>query len=220
MDQPDRDREYERIVEELFERYAGVFTRDEVAEVVGDSRSRLEATATVDTYLPVFAQRFAKERLGSIARQRGGPEKGASRLLFVCNGNAGRSQMAAAFATALGEGRYVASSAGINPLRAVLPDVQAAMQERGIDLPEAFPKPVTEDVMSAADVVVGLGVEEGQLPEARQTILWDIPPVVDRGIDEVRAARDDIESRVKALVADLDDDGDVNLSSGDAHASR
>lgn len=220
MNQPDREREYERIVEELFERYGGTFTREEVAEVVGDSRARLEATATVDTYLPVFAQRFAKERLGSLARQRGGPEKGATRLLFVCNGNAGRSQMAAAFATTVGEGRYVASSAGVNPLQTVLPDVEAAMQERGIELPEAFPKPITEDVMSAADVVVGLGVEEDQLPEARQTILWDIPPVVDKSLDEVREARDDIESRVTALVADLDDDGNVNLSSGDVHASR
>ncbi|HIZ97117.1 MAG TPA: hypothetical protein H9805_00900, partial [Candidatus Janibacter merdipullorum] len=84
MSQPDRDREYERIVE--------------------DSRARLAETATVDTYLPVFAQRFAKERLGSLARECGGPEQGATRLLFVCNGNAGRSQMAAAFATELGEG--------------------------------------------------------------------------------------------------------------------
>lgn len=208
MGQPDRDREYERIVEELFERFSGIFTREEVVGVVEDSRARLEETATVDMYLPVFAQRFAKERLGSLARERGGPEKGATRLLFVCNGNAGRSQMAAAFATAVGEGRHVASSAGLNPLRSVLPEVEEAMRERGIELPEAFPKPVTDDVMSAADVVIGLGVAEEDLPTARQTILWDIPPVVDRGPEEVRAARDDIEARVQDLVADLDrDDG-------------
>lgn len=207
MSQPDRDREYERIVEELFERFSGIFSRDEVVAVVEDSRARLEETATVDTYLPVFAQRFAKERLGSLARERGGPEKGATRLLFVCNGNAGRSQMAAAFATELGEGRQVATSAGLNPLQSVLPDVAEAMRERGIELPEAFPKPVTDDVMSAADVVVGLGVAEADLPKARRTVLWDIPPVVDRSPDEVRAARDDIEARVRDLLADLDADG-------------
>ena len=81
------------------------------------------------------------------------------------------------------------------------------MRERGVALPEAFPKPVTDDVMSAADVVVGLGVAEAGLPKARRTVLWDIPPVVDRSPDEVRAARDDIEARVRDLLADLDADG-------------
>lgn len=209
MTHPDREREYERIAEELLERHAGTFAREEVVEVVGDSRARLEATATVETHLPVLVHRFAGERLGSLARERGGPVKGVSRLLFVCNGNAGRSQMAAAFAAALGEGRCVASSAGINPLQAVLPEVEAAMRERGIELPEAFPKPVTEDVMSAADVVVGLGVGEEQLPQARRRILWDIPQVVDRSPEEVREARDDIERRVAELVADLGEEGSV-----------
>ncbi len=213
MAHPDREREYERIVEELLERHAGTFTREEVEGVVHDSRSRLEATATVETYLPVFVQRFARERLGSLARDRGGPEKGAVRLLFVCNGNAGRSQMAAAFAAAIGEGRCLASSAGINPLQSVLPEVESAMRERGIELPETFPKPVTEDVMSAADVVIGLGVAEEQLPEARRTVLWDIPPVIDRSPEEVREARDDIEQRVAELVADLDEEGSVGTAS-------
>lgn len=213
MTHPDREREYERIVEELLERHGGTFTRAEVAEVVGDSRARLEETATVDTYLPVFVHRFAGERLGVLARERGGPEKGVSRILFVCNGNAGRSQMAAAFATVLGEGRCVASSAGLNPLPEVLPEVDAAMRERGVELPEAFPKPVTEDVMSAVDVVVGLGAPEGQLPQARRRILWDIPPVVDRSPEEVREARDEIEGLVTELLADLGEEGSGGAAS-------
>lgn len=213
MTHPDREREYERIVEELLERHSGTFTREEVGKVVSDSRVRLESTATVETYLPVFVHRFAGERLGSLARERGGPEKGVSRLLFVCNGNAGRSQMAAAFTAALARGRCVATSAGLNPLQSVLPEVEAAMRERGIELPEAFPKPVTEDVMSAADVVVGLGVAEEQLPAARRRILWDIPPVVDRSPEEVREARDEIERRVAELVADLDEEGSVGEAS-------
>lgn len=217
---PDRDREFERIIEELVSRYGRDVTREEVAQVVHDSRARLEQTATVDTYLPVLAERFARERLRSLAKERGGAERGVLHLLFVCNGNAGRSQMAAAFAEVLGEGRFVASSAGLHPLKSVLPDVQAAMQERGVDLPEAYPKPVTDDVFSAADVVIGLGVEEDDLPAARQKVLWDIPPVLDRSPVEVRAARDDIEARVRSLLFDLDDDGELNLSSGDAHASR
>lgn len=200
----ERDRELERIVDELHDRYAGTFTRDEVAQIVGDSRARLERTATVDTYLPVLAQRFARDRLRSIARSRGSAERGTTHLLFVCNGNAGRSQMAAAFTEAIGEGRYVASSAGLDPLDAVLPDVRAAMREKGIELPEAYPKPITDDVFSAADVVVGLGVAENDLPVARHKVLWDIPPVIDRSPAQVRAARDDIEARVRGLVADLD----------------
>lgn len=220
METQGRDREFERIVDELVGRYGSAFSREEVAEVVADSRSRLEETATVGTYLPVLAQRFATERLRSLAKARGGPAKGVTHLLFVCNGNAGRSQMAAAFAAALGDGAVVASSAGLNPLQEVLPDVRAAMREKGVELPEAYPKPVTDDVFAAADVVIGLGVAEDDLPQARQRILWDIPPVVDRGPAEVRAARDDIEARVRSLLADLADDGTLNHSSGDGHASR
>ncbi|WP_162787023.1 low molecular weight phosphatase family protein [Janibacter anophelis] len=216
METQDRDREFERIVDELVGRYS----REEVAGVVADSRSRLEETATVGTYLPVLAQRFATERLRSLAKARGGPAKGVTHLLFVCNGNAGRSQMAAAFAAALGSEAVVASSAGLNPLQEVLPDVRAAMQEKGVGLPEAYPKPVTDDVFAAADVVIGLGVAEGDLPQARQRTLWDIPPVVDRGPAEVRAARDDIEARVRSLLSDLADDGTLNHSSGGGHASR
>ena len=207
MDNPLRDREYARIVTELTTRHAGTFTREEVFDIVDDSRVRLEETSRIHTYLPVFVQRFAKERLGSMARERGGAEKGATHLLFVSDGNAGRSQMAAAFAAELGEGRHLASSAGLQPGYAVLPEVEAAMREREIRLSETFPKPVVEDVMSAADVVVGLGVADEDLPRARQMITWDIPPVADLGPEGVRATRDDIEERVTDLLNDLEDDG-------------
>lgn len=207
MDNPLRDREYAQIVNDLTRRHEGTFTRDEIVAVVDDSRARLEAKSKIHTYLPVFVGRFARERLGSLARERGGSEKGATYLLFVSEGNAGRSQMAAAFVTELGEGRYVASSAGVDPGHAVLPEVEAAMRERGVRLSDAFPKPVVEDVRLAADMVVGLGVAVEDLPRARQVIAWEVPPVAGLGPDDVRAARDDIEARVEALLRDLDDDG-------------
>lgn len=214
------DREYERIIDELAARYAGQIPRNEVAEVVHDSRDRLAATARVDSYVAIFTHRFARDRLAALAKQRGGSAKGATSVLFVCNGNAGRSQMAAAFATAMGNGAVTAVSAGLNPMDAVLPEVRAAMTERGIELPEAFPKPVTREVTDAVDVVVGIGLDESDLPSARQVITWAIPPVVGQGPAEVRAARDDIEARVRGLVDDLADEGAANFSSGSHHASR
>ncbi|WP_156466325.1 arsenate-mycothiol transferase ArsC [Janibacter sp. Soil728] len=216
----DRAHEYRRITDDLADRFEGLFTRDEVDEIVADSRAQLERTATIDTYLPVFVARFAKERLGAAARDRGGSAKGVHRILFVCNGNAGRSQMAAAFAEAVGGQAVIAASAGINPMASLLPEVRTAMTEKGIELPEAFPKPVTREVTSAMEVVVGIGLTEQELPEAQQVVTWDISAVVGRSPQEVRVARDDIEARVRDLIGDLVDDGELNHSSGDAHRSR
>lgn len=212
---------YDAMVEALHARYADCISADEVRTTVADSRERLRAQSTVDAYEHIFVERFAKERLRAMASERSGSTKGVQRLLFVCNGNAGRSQMAAAFAAQLGGGRVEATSAGVNPMSDVLPDVRTAMAERDVSMPEAFPKPMTNDVTAAADVLVSIGVPVADLPgTGRQTIMWDIAPVVGQGIDTVRATRDDIEQRVRSLVADLLDDGQVNLSSGDAHRDQ
>ncbi len=198
---------YQGIVDDLSERYAGTFSRSEVVAAVEDSRQRLEPTAKVTAYLPIFVRRFARDRLLSIAEREGRTAKEVLHVLFVCRGNAGRSQMAAAFAEQLSEHRLRASSAGTEPSEhGVLPDVHDAMAEKGYDLRESFPKPVTEDAADAADVIVTMGVDEQHLPaHGKHTIQWDVAPVVGEPTETVRRVRDDIERRVRDLVVALVD---------------
>lgn len=193
-----------KIVDRLADRYAGSFDRTEIDHLVTDSAEQLGRTSKAPQFLPILVERFANGRLQLLAQDRGLSDRPVPDVLFICNGNAGRSQMAAAFLNAKAQGRLRGWSAGINPLGEVLPDVVAAMQEKGVDLDEAFAKPVTRDVTQAVDYVVAIGVPPADLPQhGKHQLDWDIPPVVGTGPDHTRRTRDDIEQRVERLVADL-----------------
>lgn len=193
-----------KIVDRLADRYAGSFDRDEIDQLVTDSAEQLGRTSKAPQFLPILVERFAGGRLELLAHDRGLTAGAVPDVLFVCNGNAGRSQMAAAFLNARAQGRLRGWSAGVNPLGEVLPDVVAAMQEKGIDLDEAFAKPVTRDITAAVDYVVAIGVSDEDLPQhGKHQVDWAVPPVVGTDLDHVRRTRDDIEQRVLRLVDDL-----------------
>ncbi|MFX0538541.1 three-helix bundle dimerization domain-containing protein [Ornithinimicrobium sp. Y1847] len=193
-----------QIIRRLTDRYNGAFTEAEVEGVVTDSIAGLEPTNKAPQFLPVLVEKFARERLIQLADAKGVDQQGVLDVLFICNGNAGRSQMAAAFANAQSDGRIRAWSAGVNPLGEVLPDVVAAMEEKGIDLSEAYAKPITADATSAADYVVAIGVPERDLPvHGRHHLDWDIDPVIGQDSATTRRTRDEIERRVTDLVTEL-----------------
>jgi len=125
--------------------------------------------------------------------------------LFVCLHNAGRSQMSAALFERAAGGRHQALSAGTTPADRVHPEVVAVMQELGIDLSDRTPRTLTGELASQADVVVtmGCGDECPYIPGTRY-LDWDLPDPKGRPLDEVRATRDDIAERVRALVEELD----------------
>ena len=126
-------------------------------------------------------------------------------VLFVCLHNAGRSQMSAALFERAAGGRHQALSAGTTPASRVHPEVVEVMHELGIDLSGHTPRKLTHDLAEQADVVVtmGCGDECPYLPGKRY-VDWDLPDPKGRPLDEVRATRDDIAQRVRALVTELD----------------
>jgi arsenate reductase len=126
-------------------------------------------------------------------------------VLFVCVGNAGRSQMSQALFERAADGRHAADSAGTRPSERVHPEVVEVMLEEGIDLSGRKPKKLEREAADAADVVVtmGCGDECPYVPGTRY-IDWDLPDPKGRPIEEVRETRDEIKRRVLALVADLD----------------
>ena len=129
-----------------------------------------------------------------------------SRVLFVCLHNAGRSQMSAALFERAVEGRHEAISAGTTPAERVHPEVLEVMSEVGIDLSERVPRKLTTELAEQADVVVTMGCGDAcpYIPGKRY-VDWELPDPKGRPIAEVRATRDEIATRVAALVAELDD---------------
>ena len=125
--------------------------------------------------------------------------------LFVCLHNAGRSQMSAALFERAGGGRHTALSAGTTPADRVHPEVVEVMQELGIDLSGRTPRKLTRELAERADVVVTMGCgDECPYIPGKRYLDWDLPDPKGRPLDAVRATRDDIAARVRALVEELD----------------
>jgi arsenate reductase (thioredoxin) len=125
--------------------------------------------------------------------------------LFVCLHNAGRSQMSAALFERAADGRHQALSAGTTPADRVHPEVVEAMHELGIDLSDRTPRRLTRELAEQADVVVTMGCgDECPYIPGKRYLDWDLPDPKGRPLDEVRATRDDVARRVRALIAELD----------------
>lgn len=183
--------------------FVGVFGFETVDRCVRDSYRQLAARATVTTFLPMLAQRFARERLQAVVRSESTIDGGGFGVLFVCSHNSGRSQMAAGWLRHLASDLMV-WSAGTAPAGEVSPAVVAAMHEVGVDLADAFAKPLTDEVIAAADVVVTMGCGEAcPVVPGRRYEDWILAHPVGATIDEVRSARDEIRERVDALLANL-----------------
>ena len=134
-----------------------------------------------------------------------GPADGKPAVLFLCVHNAGRSQMALGFFRHLAGDRAVALSGGSEPADQVNPAAVAAMREVGIDISGEYPKPWTDQVVRAADVVVTMGCGDAcpVLPGKRHEE-WTLDDPAGRDLAAVRPIRDEIERRVRTLLAELD----------------
>jgi arsenate reductase (thioredoxin) len=125
--------------------------------------------------------------------------------LFVCLHNAGRSQMSQALFDRAAEGRHRALSAGTTPAERVHPEVVEVMCELGIDLADRVPQALTTELAEQADVVVTMGCgDECPYIPGKRYLDWDLEDPKGRPVEEVRALRDDIDRRVRALVEELD----------------
>jgi len=125
-------------------------------------------------------------------------------VLFVCVHNAGRSQMAAALLDHHAGGRVRVRSAGSEPTYRVNPAVVQAMAEVGLDISKEFPKPLTDVAVREADVVITMGCGEAcPIYPGKKYLDWDLPDPSGRPVEEVRPIRDEIDRRIRALLAEL-----------------
>ncbi|TNB67695.1 arsenate reductase ArsC [Arthrobacter sp. BB-1] len=193
-----------RISERLAERFAGVFAAETVERYVFESYTALARTARVTAYLPATTEHFVNDRLAALAKSKGAVASEVPEVLFVCVQNAGRSQMAAALLTVEAKGRIHVRSAGSLPAAELDPGVVTVMAEMGLDLTKNYPKPLTDDVVRASDVVITMGCGDScPIYPGKRYEDWDLPDPAGQPLDTVRDIRDQIHERVKNLVASL-----------------
>jgi arsenate reductase (thioredoxin) len=196
--------DYDALIDELAYTYDGTFSKASIAQAVAEARAALQPTARIPDFLPILVGRFAREQLTAAAQAAGKITKPVPELLFVCVQNAGRSQMAAALAQHLSAGRVHVRSAGSHPVDQINPVAVQVLAERGINLTEAYPKPLTGDVVHAADVIVTMGCGDTcPIYPGKRYLDWDVPDPDGRPIEEVRDIRDDLQARVTALLRDF-----------------
>lgn len=207
---------------ELALRTAATRLQDEFSDTVGvetiarflhSSYDQFAGRATVANFLPLIAERFARQRLIALARVEGKMRDGKPTVLFLCTHNAGRSQMALGFLTHLAGDRAVAWSGGSEPGDEINPAAIQAMAEVGIDITGEFPKPWTDEIVRAADVIVTMGCGDAcPIFPGRRYENWELPDPAGQSLEAVRPIRDEVEKRVRRLLDQLDvplDEGEV-----------
>ena len=200
----DLDGVLERVADRLDDSFTGVFSKETIKRYVTESYDLLAQNATVTVHLPSLTERFAKDRLRALAQQESRIEKDMPSILFVCVHNAGRSQMAAALATKLSSGRVEVRSAGSAPSDSIPSTVHAAMNEIGLSLEDAFPKPLTDEVVRASDVVITMGCGDAcPIYPGKRYEDWSLNDPSELDIDGVKLVRDDISNRISELLKEL-----------------
>lgn len=197
-------RSLDNVVERYADKYQGVFAHETVERVVYESYAALLRTAKNKQYLITLTEKFSGDRLRSLFVSQDESRKDKPEVLFVCVQNAGRSQMAMAFMNELSEGQVVVRSAGSMPASEVSAKAVEVMKEIGIDLTEEFPKPLTDDVVRASDVVITMGCGDAcPLYPGKRYLDWDLDDPAELELEQVRRVRDEIRTRVEGLLKEL-----------------
>ncbi len=193
------------VVSHVSQHFEGTFGSETIERFVVDSLAQLLPTAKIATFLPVLAEKFTKERLRALGRLDGSLPSTTPGVLFLCVHNAGRSQMAAGWLRHLAGDRAVVWSGGSEPTSEINPAAVAAMAEVGIDITDEFPKPWTDEVVRAADVVITMGCGDAcPLYPGKRYEDWTLDDPAEMDIEGVRAVRDQIRGRVTGLMDSLD----------------
>jgi len=184
--------------------FAETFGVETIERFLYPSYDQFAGRVTIINYLPLLAERFARQRLTALARVEGKITDTKPTALFLCTHNAGRSQMALGFFTHLAGDQVVAWSGGSEPGNEINPAAVEAMSEVGIDITDEFPKPWTDEIVQAADVIITMGCGDAcPIFPGKRYEDWAVPDPAGQSLEAVRPIRDDIEERVRRLLYQL-----------------
>ena len=185
--------------------FVGTFSVETIELFLQTSYDQFADRAKFTNFLPLMAERFARQRLTALARVEGKHNDGLPIVLFVCVHNAGRSQMALGWFNRLAGDRAVGWSGGSEPGTEINPSAVEAMREVGIDIESEFPKPWTDEIMRAADVVVTMGCGDAcPIFPGKRYEDWVLDDPAGMDVAGVRPIRDEIGRRVRDLLASLE----------------
>jgi len=185
--------------------FTGTYGPETIERFIIDSLDQLVPTAKVTTFLPLLTERFARERLHALAKVEGLQPSDRPSVLFMCVHNAGRSQMAAGWLRHLAGDRITVYSGGSEPTDQINPAALEAMAEVGVDITNEFPKPWTDEIVRASDVVITMGCGDAcPLFPGKRYEDWPLDDPAGRDVAAVRPIRDEIRLRVEELMASLD----------------
>jgi protein-tyrosine-phosphatase len=188
----------------LHTEFSGTFGVETIDLFLQTSYDQFANRARFNNFLPLMAERFARQRLTALARVEGRHADDVPIVLFLCVHNAGRSQMALGWFNRLAGDRAVAWSGGSEPGTEVNPSAVEVMREVGIDISGEFPKPWTDEIVRAADVVVTMGCGDAcPLFPGKRYEDWELDDPAGQGVEAVRPIRDEIGRRVRDLLASL-----------------
>lgn len=189
----------QRTADDLARTYEGMFSAETIERYVFESYTALARTATIKRYLAALARNFASDRLRALALSQGKIQSTVPQVLFVCVHNAGGSQIAAALLKHYAGSGVEVRSAGSLPAGEVDPHVVETLESRGIDMAGAFPKPLTDDVVRAADYVITMGCGDAcPVYPGKNYLDWDLADPAGQGPEVANQIVDDIDERVRA----------------------
>jgi protein-tyrosine-phosphatase len=188
----------------LADEFAGLYGRETIERFLHSSYDQFAVVSTVPNFLPLLAERFARQRLNALAKVEGLRNDGRPVVLFLCVHNAGRSQMALGFFQHLAGNRAIGWSGGSEPGFEINPAAIAVMAERGVDIAGEYPKPWTDEVVRAADVVITMGCGDAcPIFPGKRYEDWTLDDPAGLDLAAVRPIRDEIERRVRTLLDQL-----------------
>lgn len=190
--------------ERLRSEFADVLNTETIERFMTDSVDVLVGKARHTKWIPLLAERFARDRLKALVRLERPDMFANPSVLFLCVHNAGRSQMAAGWARHIGGDHLDVFSGGSEPAEEINRAAVAAMAEVGIDITEQLPQPWSDEIIRASDVVVTMGCGDAcPVFPGKRYVDWELEDPAGKSVEDVRPIRDDIEERVRGLLAEL-----------------
>lgn len=191
--------------ERLERRFEGQLNTETIERFMNESLDTLVQRASTSTWVPLLAERFARDRLRALVRLESDATTLNPSVLFLCVHNAGRSQMAAGWMRHLAGDDVDVYSGGSEPADQVNQAVVSAMAEKGIDISGEIPQPWADEIVRAADVIVTMGCGDAcPVFPGKRYLDWEVEDPSGKTVEEVRPIRDDLEQRVRSLMAELE----------------
>ena len=188
----------------LERRWHGKINVETIERFMTESLDIILPNAHITTWIPVLVERLTDDRLRALMRLQSTRTDLNPSVLFLCVHNAGRSQIAAGFMRKIAGDRVDVFSGGSQPADGVNPAVVAAMAEKGIDISRELPQPWADEVVRAADVIVVMGCGDAcPVYPGKRYLDWELDDPSDKSVEDVRPIRDEIERRVRSLLAEL-----------------